>query len=421
MALRHRLTATLATAVAVGLLGLTVLLLGFGAPGSVAAPTPHSAPLLHSGAAQPGPIAYAAPAPTPARAHPSAYTVSIQITNGKLPAYTTGSFALNFAITTINTTVNASTTNISVAMYYDVVDSRTPAPPYAATIFSTWAVPITSTGQVDFSTNVNATNVFGDNHESRLVSPQDQWLTNGIYFWIVNATVAINSTISVYGSAVTGVAGENGSTAFVVEAPWATLGAPNPSGNPISPGNQTVVVSYGGDWVNASSISISDPFNNVVFSAILTTLAPGNATVVSTGNFLAVSPGVYTATITLWDLYSSNPVTFTQHFNVTKTTGPSHTVYVNQTIWTNTTGSSTQLFGGWSPQTASSVLLVVGLIIGMVVALVLGRMMWGGAPPAGPAQAWSASKTGANECPVCHQSFASEDELKEHQKTAHGM
>jgi hypothetical protein len=416
MALRHRLTATLATAVVVGLFGLMILALGLGGPGAVAAPSSHAAPLTH--AAPASHLALATAAPKVAKAHPGASTVSIDILNGKLPAYSPGGFALTFNVTTINATVDPTTTNVSVTMYYDVESSRTPSPPYTPAVFSSWAVPVTSSGQKSFSTNVNATNVFS--HESKLIAPANSWLTNGIYFWIVNTTIVVNSTFSLWGSAVTGVAGQNGSTGLIIVKPWASLNSPNPSGLPLSPGNETVVASYGGDWVNASTVTITDPNKNEVYSAILTTLAPGNATEVSTGNFLAVTPGEYTSTISLWDLYSSAPVSFTQTFNVTKTTGPSQTVYVNQTIWQNTTGASTQLFGGWSPQQASAILLVVGLIIGMVVALVLGRMMWGGAAAPAPAQAWSASKS-ANECSVCHQTFASEDELKEHQKTAHGM
>ncbi|HXQ94334.1 MAG TPA: hypothetical protein VN864_04100, partial [Thermoplasmata archaeon] len=66
----------------------------------------------------------------------------------------------------------------------------------------------------------------------------------------------------------------------------------------------------------------------------------------------------------------------------------------------------------------AALLLVVGLIIGMIVALALGRAMWG-TPKTTPAQAWQSKPT--NECSVCHQTFATDAELKEHQKSAHGM
>jgi len=92
--------------------------------------------------------------------------------------------------------------------------------------------------------------------------------------------------------------------------------------------------------------------------------------------------------------------------------------YVNTTNWHNAS-----LLGGLSPGVASALLLVVGLIIGMIVALALGRMMWGGGKPAS-AQPWSGSKSGtggANECPVCKQTFDTPEALKDHQKQAHGM
>jgi hypothetical protein len=420
MALRPRLTAILATGVLLGLFGLGGTLLVNG-PGLVA---PSHANLSQP-TAQDHPVVAAVASHSAVAVHPAADTVAVTFSNGRLPAFSPLGFTLGINVTTINVTVNTETTNISVTMFAELVSSRTPAPPYTVAPFATWNVPVTVNGSSHFATVVDAATVLP--YTASWVNPAHEWLTDGIYFFGANCTIITNATsgAAVYGSGITGVAGGNGSTMLINtgDAPWATLNSPasGTGAAPISPGNHTVVASFGGDWVTSASLNITDPFKNVVYSDVLTNEFPGNFTAVSSGTWLAVSPGVYNVTITLTTLYQKAPFVFTSSFSVTKGTGILETTYVNTTTYNNNTGASTQLFGGWSPQEASAVLLVVGTIIGMVVALVLGRMMWGGAPAStSPAQPWSSSKA-ANECSVCHQSFPSAEELTEHQKSAHGM
>ena len=102
------------------------------------------------------------------------------------------------------------------------------------------------------------------------------------------------------------------------------------------------------------------------------------------------------------------------------------TVYVNSSSYHNDS-----LLKGYSASEIATLLLVVGLIIGMVVALLLGRMVWGG-QESKPPTPWASktttteSATGGksalkpNECPICHQQFASPAELADHQTKAHG-
>jgi hypothetical protein len=198
---------------------------------------------------------------------------------------------------------------------------------------------------------------------------------------------------------------------LVTISPWATLVSPSTTAQ-ASIGNQTVVATYGGSYLGGANVQIS-PANNkstLVYSSGVFTLATGNRTGWSTTPWTVGNPGAYLVNITLSTPYGS----FTFWSNVTVGTSGG-TVYQNTTTWHNATGS---LFSGLSGGASASILLVVGLIIGMIVALALGRAMWG-SPKAAPAQPWTAKST--NECSICHQTFGSETEMKEHAKAAHGV
>jgi hypothetical protein len=97
---------------------------------------------------------------------------------------------------------------------------------------------------------------------------------------------------------------------------------------------------------------------------------------------------------------------------------------------------------GLSGASAGTLLLLVGLIIGMIVAFVLGRAVWGGRSSTTPPQQWQgkegegaaagagagagaggggAAAAGTNVCSVCGKSFATPEELSAHASSEHGM
>jgi len=183
----------------------------------------------------------------------------------------------------------------------------------------------------------------------------------------------------------------------------------------LGPGNVTVVVSYGGDFINNAQVTIYKGTTTSGASAVLVfkspTFSPGtvNRTVSAISPWLATTAGTYTEVLSIGVNYALTFINFTQTITISTVGG---VVYFNTT-------SPVSLIPGLSSAAGGTLLLVVGLAVGMAVALVLGRMMWG-TPKAAPAQAW-APAAGTNECSVCHQSFPTEEALKDHQKSAHGM
>ncbi len=213
------------------------------------------------------------------------------------------------------------------------------------------------------------------------------------------------------------------SSFFAIFAPVsAVLTSPNP-GPIIPPGNVTVSVTYSGSFISGVLLDIYSPTGALVFAQSFTSSGQ-NAT------WLATSPGTYTAAVIVTTAYTTP-----QYFNASLTIAKVPKIYVNSTQYTNST-----LIPGLSAAGAGTLLLVIGLIIGMIVALLLGRAVWGGRQAPQSPQPWESqgaagaagaaggaaagSTTGAggtNVCSVCGKAFGSPEELAAHQKSEHGM
>jgi len=218
------------------------------------------------------------------------------------------------------------------------------------------------------------------------------------------AWVTINNGVSnaTFGTETTGY--------LITSSQDATLLSPSPLSS-ISTGNVTVGINYSGSYLGGVNITIyqgTDTTGKVVYTQGLFVPGAGEHVVVASTVWYATTPGSYLAVISVTAPYG------TSTFPTPLTVIPAgQTVFQNSSSYTNSS-----LIPGLSPAVGGTLLLVIGLIVGMIVALALGRAMWGGMKPA-PAQPWQAKAS--NECSVCHQSFATEAELKDHQKTAHGM
>ncbi|MGI0133184.1 MAG: hypothetical protein ACREDK_08915 [Thermoplasmata archaeon] len=207
-------------------------------------------------------------------------------------------------------------------------------------------------------------------------------------------------------SAWTGVTiGRSQHAYFIVNPMSATFLSPDPNAN-LPLGNVTLTVQYMGDFVNGANLTIYSGSTPVFVTGIFHSGTGAQTAVV---NWPASGAGTYNAVVALTTPTGS--AAFNESFSVIAT---SNLVYVNHTSWENSS-----LIPGVDSAVAGTILLVVGLIVGMIVALFLGRMMWGGSRSPTAPQQWTPKA--ANECSVCHQSFASETELKDHQKSAHGM
>jgi hypothetical protein len=251
------------------------------------------------------------------------------------------------------------------------------------------------------------------------IFPNDQYQ---IYvFANENNTVANSSIFNNTANATwVDVTGSSEATGYLITAnPSASLLAPL-AANSITVGNISVAISYSGSYITGSSIDIyagTTSASAPVYTQGLFAPGAGPQTVVAAAEWTVATPGAYLAVINITtpsgSTYFSSPLTVVG--------AGGGIVYENTTTYHNsTTAAGNGKIWGLSTQVAGTILLVVGLIIGMIVAFLLAMMVWGGAPKSSsPAQPWQ-SKT-SNECSVCHQSFATEQELKDHAKSAHGM
>ncbi len=271
-------------------------------------------------------------------------------------------------------------------------------------------------GVSDYSTTITTTNLTAPQfRESCPAGGPPCTYDNGIFpndqYQIFVFASANNSF-----SADTGVAEQTGY--LITSNPTASLLAPT-AGNSVSTGNVSVAISYGGSYVTGASIAIypgSTSTGSPVYTQSLFAPGAGTQTVVAAAPWAVATSGAYLAVINVTTPYSTT--FFSTSLTVVSAGGG--IVYVNTTQYQNTTGGGGGKIFGLTTQVGGTVLLVAGLIIGMIVAFMLGMMMWGGAPKSGsPAQPWQSKPT--NECSVCHQTFPTEQELKDHAKSAHGM
>jgi hypothetical protein len=202
-----------------------------------------------------------------------------------------------------------------------------------------------------------------------------------------------------------------GITTFAPTLPVGQIAAPlNTSTGLVVGSNVTISVGYLGSHITNAVVTVTNQSSsNVVYTQGV--YVPGTSPHAVAVTWVPGAAGSYTVALTLSTAYA--PAVVVQVTNVVV-----HAVGAAQ-VTTIETWHNTSILGGLSPGAAAAVLLVVGLVIGMIVALALGRMMWG-TGKSSPAQPWSAAKP-ANECTVCHQSFATPQELADHAKQAHGM
>jgi len=332
---------------------------------------------------------------TPAVGAPSAI---VTITSQAKP-YWLLPYTLAWSIAPTNITIAPTNTWISVAVLdvsligscISVYEAVGPCP----TVANLSVNSSVASGVDSYSLTItNAALTAGGYHNG--VLPPDQFV---VYVWVTLNNGVSNVTV-----------GAEREPYLVPANPTAGFIAPLMNVS-VSTGNVTIGVNYTGNYITGAQLNIyqgSATTDKLVYSQGLYVPGGGSIKVIAGVAWVVATAGSYLETLNLTTPYGD----FVFQSTIT-VIAAGETVYSNSSTWSNATA-----FGGASPGAIAAVLLVVGLIIGMVVALALGRSMWG-TPKTAPAQAWQAKP--ANECSVCHQTFATDAELKEHAKTAHGM
>ena len=340
-------------------------------------------------------------------------SVAVKITP-ILPGYVPYGYAQNFTITVTNAQVDPTTTTIFVAitdLTIGVEGASLGIGPDFLTSTPVTVVPGQTTYTFTFSaTDFACTTLVCLTYESYglIPGPTDTYAMQVfVYVDGIGTPVGPGATNGTYATAFA-------SSSFLSLAiPLsANLASPNPSAV-ITPGNVTVSVAFSGSFISAVALDIYSPTGALVFAQSFSTSGT-NAT------WIVTSPGTYKASVVVTTAYT--PIT--HYFNATLTVSKVPRIYVNATSYSNAT-----LISGLSSAGAGTLLLVLGLIIGMIVAFILGRAVFGGRAQPAPPQAWegkpggqpSGPGAGANVCSVCGKSFATPEELAAHGKSEHGM
>jgi hypothetical protein len=302
-------------------------------------------------------------APTAFVEHPTVVTVTAS-TATPITGFINVPYNLNFTIAVTNGTILASVTSVSVS----VVDPSLPVGPAAIGTYpvavtdnqTKYTYPITAASTVCTTTALY--DGFGLPVCDFTVPTDDFYFTitvveNGIGA-PTNGSVATNSV--------------NVGPAFFISSP-AKIALLAPSGTTLSIGNVTFVTLYSGQYVSGATVTVFLGATTV-FSAAMTQLTPG---VPAISTWPATAAGTYNLSVKL-----------------VVTSGPA--IYINKTLTmvqsgvteTTSTYHNVTLLGTLSPAVAGTLLLVVGLLVGMIVALLAGRMVWG-APRAPPPTPWS--------------------------------
>ncbi|MCI4349155.1 MAG: hypothetical protein L3J93_02910 [Thermoplasmata archaeon] len=325
-------------------------------------------------------------------------TVAIGFTN-TFGLYMMTPLTLSWTITT-SATISTSTTTMWV-LVRDLGSSACAAPPCNVLNLSLSGMIVT--GQTGYSVTLYDSNL-SSQHSAYRTLPFDTEFSIGVFVHITSAGVSngAGATQNVY---------------VQTTHPGAGLISPDPTVG-IPTGNVTVVVNYSGDFVTGATVNIYNPGGTLVFTSGVAAAGKGPHTGYAATAWHPTQPGRYTATVNLSGPYGATGTGF-----VLNVIAVGSTVYVNSTSYQNQS-----LIHGLGQAATGTLLLVVGLVIGLAVALLMGRMMWAGKGPAGSPQPWSGSpgatppkdKTMMNECPTCHQQFGSAAELADHAKKAHG-
>jgi hypothetical protein len=338
--------------------------------------------------------------------HITTATISVaQIPN----RYNSVPLEVNFTVAVLqdgvfaNNTLDSATTVLNVQVQ-DAISS---------VIQASWDVPVV-TAQTSYSIWVSLQNL------SCMPDPTCQGIADP-YYVFVTATVNLSGAPN-YGTSAVAVgqlSTPSGFLTFAFITVPVTLTPLSPASATVPLGNVTFSSTYTGQYILASNVTVfsSTKATLTIFYANMLKTAGGNPV---SAVWAPASAGVYPVSFELTTIYGT---TVYKNMSLTVASAGGGVVYFNSTTWKNGTGIL-----GLSAPVGGVILLLVGLIIGLIVAFLLGRAVWS-RPPAEPAQPWSATTTtsssttttGMNTCSACGKSFDTPEELAAHAKSEHGM
>jgi hypothetical protein len=394
----HRATRLMFGTVGIGLLAAFLVL---GLAGSTVFTSGTASPAREGGISLATAPSHGAPVAAVHPDAPNATSLTVTVTGTPRP-YSYLPTAVNFsiAVTVVNNTFTVSTTNTNGTLF--LVNELTEA------TFVSIPVPIAN-GTNDYSMPLNWVTL-------GCASATTCAATLGTIAYSVRLYVAVDATADNGTTANTDGMGAVASVAFISYTPnFGGFGGTN-----VTAGNISVTVVYSAQYVTLVTLNIYNSTGILVFTSTFANNATTGAP--QTKVWYEATSGVYTTSVV-----GSTPfATFYTNASVTVVPASSSgggTVYQNTTVWTNTSGgtSATGYFGLSAP-VSGTLFLLIGLIVGILAALVAARMMMS-EPPSKPAQPWTDKKGGdaTNTCSVCGKSFGSADELAAHAKSEHGM
>ncbi|MCI4353096.1 MAG: C2H2-type zinc finger protein [Thermoplasmata archaeon] len=319
-----------------------------------------------------------------------------------IPVYLTIPYVLTWAITTHNATPSAANVSETFSLEYE----------FGEAIIVTAGIPFASGHPLTNSFTMNATTLKSTYAGGALLE--------GSYVLVVTLVVTNTSQSSPQPFTTTASAG----TQLAAHFPTGVLFNPAAKSN-VSAGPITISGEYNGSFVNSANVTVYNATHVVVFvQGVFSPQVSPNAQEGFSVNLMSL-PGTYTVVLTLGAPYNHTIVAQSEAFTALASSSSSGTTrYVNTT---NTTTAAFS-FAGLGAGGTAALLIVLGMIVGIIVALLVARGT-SMSTAAGPAQPWASQAAGttagtttmANECSVCHQTFATADELKEHAKSQHGI
>lgn len=306
-----------------------------------------------------------------------------------------------------NNSIDSATTVLNV----QITDAITSG------VQSSWDVPVV-TGQSAYSFWIDDTNLSCPG-----IDPTCQSITDP-YYVTVTATVDLTGA-PFYGTPAgpvsAGLTTPTGFLTFAFITVPVTLTPLAPATSTVALGNVTFSSTYSGQYILSANVTVFSSTNAKlpIFYANMLKTASGTPV---TAVWAPAAPGAYPISFALTTIYGNtlNGTTIYKNSTLTVASVGGGVVYFNTTTWHNGTGIL-----GLSAPVGGVILLLVGLIIGLIVAFLLGRAVWS-RPAAEPAQPWASSTTtttttGANTCSACGKSFDTPEELAAHAKSEHGM
>ncbi len=349
----------------------------------------------HATAAHAPAAAVAGAHPLVARAPPALpgpANVSAAFTNG----FTTNArpfFVLPINVTWTTSIKNATITSSNLTQYLNVTFHGIPA---FSAVYTGTGPSCASATSCSYFQAIATSDILASFGRTATQLPSGQYVFH-LDVWGMNSSAPLpNATLAgIAIQAATNLAGAAAFGQFTAPAASTVGGIVTISGN------------YTGYYLIGAVVTVTNASGGIQFTESV--FAAGLGTHAFTGFWTVVTAGTYTLSLGLQQQWGVT-ATFTSTATITS---PPPTTYLNKT------GGTAGLISGLGAGGSASLLLTVGVVIGMIVMAVVGRGLWKGAPVT-PAQPWAPKAGGPMECGVCHQTFATEDELKEHSKSQHG-